>query len=95
MRLPRLTLAAMVMSTAWLLTGCIYSHVRVPMSSEFRGTETVSKSGQATTRSVAWLAAWGDAGLQKAAANGELATIEYADRTLVNILMPTLRPFPS
>lgn len=68
------------------LSGCIYSNVRVPMSSEFRNTRTVTKSGEATTRSIAWLVAWGDAGLQKAAANGHLTTLEYADVSLVNVL---------
>jgi len=68
------------------LTGCIYSNVRVPMSSEFRSTRTVTKSGEATTRSVAWLVAWGDAGLQQAAANGRLTTLEYADHSFYNIL---------
>ena len=58
---------------AWLLvSGCVYSDVRVPMSGEFRNTRTVTRSGEATTRSVAWLVAWGDAGLQKAAENGGL-----------------------
>ena len=86
MRLQKPTLAAAAWWAAWILSGCVYSHVRVPMSSDFRGTETVTKSGRATTRSVAWVAAWGDAGLQQAALNGRLATIEYADRTFVNIL---------
>jgi len=35
---------------------------------------------------VAWLVAWGDAGLQKAAENGGLTTLEYADRAFVNVL---------
>ena len=77
---------AILTATACLtLCGCIYSNVRVPMSSEFRTTRTAAKSGEATTHSVAWLVAWGDAGLQKAAANGQLSSIEYADRAFVNI----------
>ncbi len=85
-----------MMNTCWraglaacaglFLTGCVYSNVRVPMSSEFRNTQTVTKSGKATTQSVAWLVAWGDAGLQQAAANGQLTTLEYADRSFLNIL---------
>ena len=67
------------------LTGCIYTDVRVPMSNEFRDTQVVTKSGKATVRSVAWLVAWGDAGLQKAAANGQLTTLEYADRAFLNV----------
>ncbi len=69
-----------------LSNGCVYSRVRVPMSTEFRSTQVVAKSGQATTHSVAWLVAWGDAGLQQAAANGGLDTLEYADRSFINIL---------
>lgn len=67
------------------LSGCMYSQVRVPMSSEFRNTKTVNKSGEATARSYCWLVAWGDAGLQKAAANGGLTTLEYADVEYLNI----------
>ena len=66
--------------------GCVYSNVRVPMSTEFRNTRVVNKSGEASTHSIAWLVAWGDAGLQKAASNGGLATLEYADHSFMNIL---------
>lgn len=68
------------------LSGCVYSDVRMPMSTEFRNTRIVSKAGEASTHSVAWLVAWGDAGLQKAAAEGGLQTLEYADRSFLNIL---------
>ena len=59
-----------IVSASLFLSGCIYTDIRVPMSSEFRNTRTVTKSGEATTRSIAWLVAWGDAGLQKAAGQG-------------------------
>ena len=68
------------------LTGCVYTHVRVPMSTEFRNTRAVTKSGESKLRSVAWLVAWGDAGLQRAATNGQLNTLEYADHDFLNIL---------
>jgi len=68
------------------LSGCIYSDVRVPMSKEFRNTQIVSKSGKSTARSVAWLVAWGDAGLQSAAEDGGLTTLEYADSAFLNII---------
>lgn len=79
-RLAALALACLALS------GCIYTDVRVPLSTEFRNTQVVTKAGSASTHSVAWLAAWGDAGLQKAAANGGLGTLEYADRSFINIL---------
>ena len=69
-----------------MLTGCVYSNVRVPMSTEFRNTHVVTKSGEAKIHSVAWLVAWGDSGLQKAASNGGLTTLEYADHSFLNIL---------
>lgn len=85
--MTRNTLCAVFAVLAGLaLSGCVYSDVRVPLSKEFRSTRAVTKSGKATTRSVAWLVAWGDAGLQKAAADGELATLEYADRAFFNVL---------
>jgi hypothetical protein len=80
------TLARLAVLASLSLTGCVYTNVRVPMSSEFRNTRTVTKSGEATTRSVAWLVAWGDAGLQKAATNGHLTSLEYADHSFFNIL---------
>jgi hypothetical protein len=82
-RLPSAMLTALACLT---LTGCVYTDIRVPMSNEFRSTRTVTKSGEATTRSVLWLVAWGDAGLQRAAANGQLTTLEYADHAFFNVL---------
>jgi hypothetical protein len=81
------TAARLVLLSAACLTlsGCVYSDVRMPMSNEFRNTRVVTKSGAASTHSVAWLVAWGDAGLQQAAVNGKLETLEYADRALLNI----------
>lgn len=72
--------------TILCLSGCVYSDVRVPMSKEFRNTQIVTKSGKATSRSIAWLVAWGDAGLQNAAADGGLTTLEYADSAFLNII---------
>ncbi len=83
----RKSLCALAVTAVCLcFCGCVYTDIRLPMSSEFRNTKTVTKSGEATTRSVAWLVAWGDGGLQKAAQNGQLATLEYADTAFYNIL---------
>lgn len=67
------------------LSGCMYSQVRVPLSSEFRNTKTVNKSGHSTARSFCWMVALGDGGLQAAAANGGLSTMEYADVEILYI----------
>ncbi len=76
---------ALILTTAGLLTGCLYSNVRVPISTEFRKTQVAPKSGEAQSQSIAWLVAWGDAGLQKAAENGKLTTLNYADRAILNV----------
>lgn len=68
------------------LTGCVYTDIRVPMSTEFHNTQTAKKMGESSSRSVAWLVAWGDAGLQQAATNGQLSTLAYADQAFINIL---------
>jgi len=66
-------------------SGCVYSNFRMPASRDFRNTQTVAKSGAASSHSVAWLVAWGDGGLQAAAKNGELHTLEYVDYQFINI----------
>ena len=82
----KIKICALIVMLAWLCcSGCIYSDIRVPMSRDFRNTRKVEKSGEATTQSVAWLVAWGDAGLQKAAENGGLETLSYADRSFFNL----------
>jgi hypothetical protein len=66
--------------------GCIYSNFRLPASRDFRNTQTVSRSGVSTSHSIAWIAAWGDGGLQAAAENGNLKTLEYVDYQFLNVL---------
>ncbi len=76
------------LSAAILLSssGCIYSNFRVPVSKDFQNTHTAEKTGSASCRSVAWIAAWGDAGLQAAAQEGGLETLEYVDYQFVNVI---------
>ncbi len=78
----------LTITAAMLLTssGCIYSNFRVPVRRDFRNTEKVTKSGSSTCRSVAWIAAWGDSGLQAAVEEGDLKTLEYVDYQFMNII---------
>lgn len=68
-----------------LSSGCIYSNFRMPVSRDFRNTNKVCRSGKATARSIAWIAAWGDGGLQAAAEEGDLKTLEYVDAQYINV----------
>lgn len=81
-----LSAAILLALASLLLGGCVYTDIRAPMSRDFRTARVAPKSGEASTHSVAWLVAWGDGGLQQAANNGQLTTIEYADRSFLNIL---------
>ncbi len=76
----------MIVTATIMSSGCIYSNFRMPVSRDFRNTNKVCKSGKSTTRSIAWIAAWGDSGLQAAAEEGELKTLEYVDAQYKNIL---------
>ena len=84
--LRMIVLQAALLTAGLLSGGCVYTQVRMPRSREFRDTHVAGKQGEATVRSVAWLVSWGDAGLQKAAENGGLETLAYADVKVRNIL---------
>jgi len=62
-----------------LVTGCIYTDVQRPLGTEYNRTELGTKVGQATSYSLFWLVAWGDAGTRAAAENGHLTVIRHAD----------------
>lgn len=61
------------------LQGCAYSHIQVPLDTNFDHTVLGEKTGRAHTRSVLWLVAWGDGGTKAAAENGNITTITHAD----------------
>jgi len=56
-----------------ILSGCLYSHVTVPLSTNLDKTDLSHKKGEACIYSVLWLFAWGDSGGATAAKNGEIS----------------------
>ena len=62
-----------------LLTGCVYSNIRIPLDEDLWKTELGSKVGTASNYSILWLVAWGDAGVKQAAENGGITTINHMD----------------
>jgi hypothetical protein len=62
-----------------LLSGCIYSDIKVPLDTDVASTTLGTKIGTASNHSVLWLFAWGDAGTEAAAKNGQLTTIRHLD----------------
>lgn len=76
-------LALLVLLT---LNGCLYLHTQVPMDRDFNETKLGSKHGKASTYSLLWLVAWGNAGTRAAADNGGITVIRHADWETHSIL---------
>jgi len=60
-------------------SGCLYTNIQRPLDKDFHFTDLGSKEGRASNRSVLWLFAWGDAGTNAAAENGDISVIKHAD----------------
>jgi hypothetical protein len=61
------------------LTGCVYSAAVTPLDENVQETELGAKTGRASVYIVAWLFAWGDAGVAAAANNGGLKVVNHLD----------------
>ncbi len=61
-------------------SGCIYTHVTSPLSTELNKTALGHKQGESSMYSVLWLFAWGDAGAASAAKNGGITVLTHMDR---------------
>ena len=70
----------------FLMTGCAYLNVQVPLDKNFNKTELGTKKGISEAKSFLWLFAWGDAGTKAAAKNGGIKVIKYADKGYFVIL---------
>ncbi len=70
-----------VLATMMLaMSGCIYTHVTTPLSTELNKTALGQKQGESSMYSVLWLFAWGDAGSASAAKNGGITVLTHMDR---------------
>ena len=80
------TLLAAVVVAAVMLTGCVYTHVTMPLSIELNKTDLGHKQGEAAMYSVLWLVAWGDAGAAAAAKNGGITVLMHMDREFKSVM---------
>jgi hypothetical protein len=71
---------------AFALTGCLYTHVTMPLGTELNKTDLGHKQGESSVYSVIWLFAWGDGGAATAAKNGGITVLTHMDRRLYSIL---------
>ncbi len=70
-----------------LLNGCAYLHTQRPLSVNFNKTEVGTKEGRASSYSILWLVAWGNAGTKAAAQEGHITVIESEDTEILAVLM--------
>ncbi len=84
---PVPSVAAVAACLAMLpLSGCLYANVKLPLDSNLENTDLGDKVGQSDAHSVLGLVAWGDAGTQAAAAEGNIETIKHADQQHLSVL---------
>lgn len=80
-RLPLVAILALA-----LLPGCLFTKVRTPLDTNLDNTNLGSKIGYSSAQSVLGLVAWGDAGIQAAARDGDIQVIAHADQEFLAIL---------
>lgn len=68
-----------ILLSLMLLQGCAYSHIQRPLDENYDNTTLGTKVGRASTHSLLWLFAWGDAGTRAAAEDGGISVITHAD----------------
>lgn len=67
-------------------SGCMYSNIKFPLDEDLWKTELGSKVGVSSNYSVAWLVAWGDAGVDAAAKNGGIKVVNHMDMGIESYL---------
>lgn len=76
----------MIILAMLIVTGCAYTHISMPYSTELNKTELGNKKGEASMYSLFWLFAWGDAGAANAAKNGGINVLAHMDREIEAVL---------
>ncbi len=66
--------------------GMLFAQVDAPLSLNYDQTPITEKRGEATAENILGLIAIGDASIQKAAHNGGITKVHYADYRFENIL---------
>ena len=70
-------IASSLICASFLLNGCAYVNVSVPLDVNLDNTSLGSKKGEAFNQSVLWAFAWGDAGTKAAADNANMSVGDW------------------
>ncbi len=84
---PVALIAAALLLLAPLASGCVYTHISMPMDTNLQETRLGDKVGRSHFQSVGGLVAWGDGGTQAAAEDGGLSVLHHADREILTVLL--------
>ena len=68
------------------LPGCLFASVTTPYDTDLENTQLGAKIGESEYQSILGLVAWGDAGTQAAARDGDMQAIRHMDRHTLMIL---------
>jgi hypothetical protein len=71
--------ALCAIALVFLLSGCLYSNVKLPLDRDVEETTLGTKVGKSYNHSIAWLVAWGDGGTEAAAEDGGITVIRHMD----------------
>ncbi len=73
------TLILLISTIILAYSGCAYVNVKAPLDTDLSSTSFGTKTGSASTHSILWLVAWGDAGTKAAADDGGLSVVNHMD----------------
>ena len=87
-RPARVIVALAALMGATLTSGCLYTNITTPLDTDLDQTKPGTKVGKSEAQLVLGLVAWGDAGTQEAAKNGNITVLRGADQETFSILGP-------
>ena len=67
------------------LQSCVVTNIRVPLDTDLQNTELGDKTGESSFQSILGIVAWGNAGTQAAAENGNITTLMHADQNIFSL----------
>jgi len=84
----RVIVALVGLTGATLMSGCLYTNITTPLDTDLDQTKLGTKIGKSEGQMVLGLVAWGDAGTQEAAKNGNITVLRGADQETFSVLGP-------
>ena len=64
----------------------VRTNVQVPLDTDLQNTDLGDKKGESSYQSILGLVAWGNAGTQAAASDGNITTLKHADQKIFSVL---------